>query len=384
METLSLRSLNRATLARQLLLERRHVTALEVIDHLVGLNAQDPEPPYIGLWSRIIDFGSGDLERLLHGREVVRGSLLRGTQHIVTTDDYLWLRSLLHPMLERLQRSAFGKTTAELGLADLMAAAESLIGTETMTRPELGRALAERWPGRDPVALARSIQFLMPVVHPPPDGTWEWRGKTPFLLASEWIGRPLVEEPSAERLVLRYLAAFGPAATRDIQAWSGLTRLRQVVDGLRSQLRVFRDEDGRELFDLPDAPRPGPDVSAPVRFLAPLDNVLLAYHDRRRIVTEEQRKHTFLEAAMSVDGFVRGLWRVRHDGDRATLIVRLFDPLTPDEEEQAVEEGARLLRFLAAKAHAHDIHFQLLEEAWPPGTPWSCWPKRSARPAPPR
>lgn len=381
METLSLRSLNRATLQRQMLLERHGVSAVSVIDHLCGLNAQDPEPPYVGLWSRITGFASGDLERLLYDREVVRGSLLRGTQHIVTTDDYLWLRPVLGPMLERLQRSAFGRATDGLDPAELTGAARALMSGEAPTRSELGCALAERWPGRSPVELARSVQFLMPVVHPPPDGTWEWRGRTPFKLAEEWLGRPVDGEPSARRLVLRHLAAFGPATVKDVQAWSGVTGLRHAVAELRPQLRVLRDEDGRELFDLPDAPRPGPDAPAPVRFLAPLDNVLLAHHDRRRMLDDQQRKHTSVEAAMTVDGFVRGLWRVRHDQGTTTLIVRLFDPLTPGDEEEAAGEGMRLLGFVGPRAHRHDVRFQSLDTPWPTGTPWSCWPKKQTRKA---
>lgn len=381
MESLSNRQLNRATLARQILLEREDRPAHEVIGHLVGLNAQDPEPPYVGLWSRIPDFRPDELEKLLYDRMVVRASLFRGTQHIVPAEDYWWIRELLRPMLVRLQRNAFGKATSGIDLDDLVATAHSLLSDGPLTRSELGRALTEKWPGRDPVALARSVQFLTSVVHPPPDGTWEWRGKTPFLSAADWLGGPPENGPEepARRLVLRYLAAFGPASTRDVQAWSGLTGLRHVIAGLRPELRVFRSEDGRELFDLPDAPRPDPDVEAPVRFLAALDNVLLAHHDRTRVVDDEQRKHTYLEAAMTVDGFVHGLWRVRHIDSTATLIVRLFKPIPGNAKDQVIAEGMKLLGFVAPRADEHDITFQELDSPWPPGTPWSCWPKKAAR-----
>ncbi|MEU7002754.1 winged helix DNA-binding domain-containing protein [Nonomuraea sp. NPDC046570] len=371
MEVLSLRGLNRALLARQMLLERRETSALSVVDHLVGLNAQDPDPPYIGLWSRITGFETDDLTRLLYERTVVRGSLYRGTQHMVTADDYLWLRPLLHPMLVRLQKNAF-KTTDGIALDELVGTARTLLGQGELTRPELGRTLAERWPDGDPVELARSIQFLTAVVHPPPDGTWAWRSKTPFVLAEQWLGRPLADEPSAARLILRHLAAFGPATVRDVQAWSGLTRLREVMEELRPGLRVFRNESGRELFDLPDAPRPGPDVEAPVRFLAALDNVLLGHHDRSRVVNDEQRKHVFLEAAMTVDGFVRGLWRIRRDKGRATVVVRLFEPLSGQDRDAVTEEGLRLLRFAARESGEHDLVFQPIDAPWPDKTPWNC------------
>lgn len=381
METLTDRQLNRATLARQLLLERQHRPAFDVIDRLVGLNGQDPEPPYVALWSRISEFRYRELEELLDERRVVRAPLLRGTQHIVTAGDYWWLRELLRPTLARVQRNAFGKATAGVDLDELVAMAHSLIADRPLTRPELGRALAQRWPGVDPVVLARSVQFLASVIHPPPDGTWEWRGRTPFISADRWLGHPPGEASgdAARRLVLRYLAAFGPASTADVQAWSGLTGLRHTVAELRPELRFFRGEDGRELFDLPEAPRPDPDTEAPARFLAPLDNVLLAHRDRGRMLDDEQRKHTVVEAALTIDGFVHGLWRVRHIDSTATLIVRLFEPVPQSAEEAVAAQGASLLRFVAAHAEEHRIEVQDVDIPWPPGTPWSCWPKKAAR-----
>ncbi|MEU8384874.1 winged helix DNA-binding domain-containing protein [Streptosporangium sp. NPDC048865] len=357
METLTRRALNRATLERQLLLRRADVPALTVIERLAGLQAQDPDPPYIGLWARIEAFRIDDLTRLLYRREVVRATMFRGTQHLVAAEDYLWLRPLLQPMLDRWQRGGFGRFTAGLDLGELAAAARAILGEDTLTRPELGRALAGRWPGRDPVALARSVQGLLPVVHPPPDGTWGRRGTTPFALAEHWLGRPPAAGPPAGELVVRYLAAFGPATVRDVQAWSGMTRLREVVESLRPRLRVFGGEDGRELFDLPDAPRPDPGVPAPVRFLAALDNVLLAHADRTRVVSDDRRGHVVVDAAVTVDGFVHGLWNIERDGNTATLVVRLLEPLSGQDEAAVTEEGARLLRF-AAPAAAHDIRFR--------------------------
>jgi hypothetical protein len=362
MTTLTRRSLNRATLGRQLLLDRADVSAHSVIECLVGLQAQDPDPPYIGLWSRIAAFQLEDLTQLLYRRKVVRATLFRGTQHLVTADDYLWLRPLLQPMLDRWQKGGFGKSTTGLDLAELAAAARTIIGHDTVARPDLGKALVERWPGRDPVALARSAQGLLPVVHPPPDGTWGRRGTTPFTLADQWLNRPLADQPSARDLVLRYLAAFGPASVKDIQAWSGMTRLREVVEPLRPQLRLFQNEAGQELFDLPEAPRPGPDVPAPVRFLAALDNVVLGHADRTRMMTEEQRKYTIVEATVTVDGFVQGLWALKRVKDTATLVVRLFTPLSSVDKAAVIEEGDRLLHFAAGDAGSHDIQFHRVDD----------------------
>jgi hypothetical protein len=207
------------------------------------------------------------------------------------------------------------------------------------------------------VALARSVQGLLPVVHPPPDGTWGRRGTTPFALAGHWLGEAAPTAFSSGDLVLRYLAAFGPASVKDVQAWSGMTRLREVVEGLRPALRTFRGEDGGELWDLPDAPRPDPDTPAPVRFLAALDNVVLGHADRSRLMTADQRPHVIVDAALTVDGFVRGLWAVRRSKDVATLVVRLFAPLSGAEEADVAEEGGRLLRFTAGDAASHEIRF---------------------------
>jgi hypothetical protein len=357
-ELLTRRSLNRATLERQLLLRRTDLSAPAVIERVAGLQAQDPDPPYIGLWSRITDFRIDDLTKLLHERMVVRATLFRGTQHLVTAEDYLWLRPLLQPMLDRWQKGGFGSFTTGLDLTELADAARTVLGDSTVTRPELGRALVERWPGRDPVALARSVQGLLPVVHPPPDGTWGRRGTTPFLLADQWLGRPLAAEPSPRDLVLRYLAGFGPATVKDVQAWSGMTRLREVVEALRPELRVFQGEAGEELFDLPEAPRPDPDTTAPVRFLAALDNVVLGHADRTRMMTDSQRRHIIVEAAVIVDGFVSALWGIKRDKGTAVLTVKLFSPLSANEEEAVTDEGARLLRFAAEDADHYDIRYR--------------------------
>lgn len=335
MEVLSDRALNRATLARQHLLSRVDRPALEIVEHLVGLQGQDPELPYFGLASRIEGFELSHLTGLLENRRVVRGTLFRGTQHLLCADDYVWVRPLLHPMLEVWRRGAFGRLTAGVDPGELAGHAREVLGTATLTRTELGRALARRWPHAEPQWLARSVQALLPVLHPAPDGTWGRRGPTPFVLAEHWLGRPLERRDVAE-LVVRYLRAYGPASVRDMQAWSGMTRLREVFEGLRPRLCVFRSQAGAELFDLPDAPRPGPDVPAPVRFLAGFDNVLFGHADRSRIVDPARRPHLVVDAALTVDGVVRGLWKLR----AGVLEVRLFAPLSAAEEADVRAEGA--------------------------------------------
>jgi hypothetical protein len=357
-ELLTTRRLNRATLQRQLLLRREATAALDVVEHLVGLQGQDPDPPYVGLWNRIAGFRHDELTALVEERRVARATLYRGTQHLVVAGDYRRLRPLLGPMLEVRRRGGLSRYTPGVDPAELAGAAREILGEGVLTRSELGRRLAERWPGVEPVWLARSVQCLLPVVHPHPDGTWGRHGPTPFMLAEPWLGQPLDDDPDPQWLVRRYLAAFGPASVADVAAWSGMARLREAVDAMRPELRAFRDERGRELVDLPDAPLPPDDVPAPVRFLAPLDNVLLGYADRSRVVADAERPLVGYEAAMTADGFVHGFWRVVREPGRATLAVRVHRPLPAAASAEAEAEARRLLAFAAADADEHEVRFE--------------------------
>jgi hypothetical protein len=356
-DRLGRRQLNRATLARQLLLARRDLPAAEAVGRLGGLNAQDPEPPYLALWARLAGFERDALTRALEDRSVVRGSLLRATQHLATAADYLAWRPLLAPVLERSRRSF--RAAAGVDLDELAAVASRLLAERPLTRPALGRLLAEHWPGRDPLALAWSAQFLLPLVHPPPSGTWGVRGPTPFVLAESWLGRPLATPSGPRALILAHLAAFGPATAADVQAWSGLTRLRDPVERLGPELRRFRDDAGRELFDLPDAPRPDPDTPAPPRFLAAFDNLLLAHADRTRVMSDEHRRRvsygSVVEPTVLVDGRVAAIWRIARDPGRAVLEVEPLAPLPQAAVAGLSDEGERLLAFAADDADDHDV-----------------------------
>jgi hypothetical protein len=335
---LSYRALSRATLARQQLLDHAPGPALDMVRRLVGMQGQDPELPYVGLWNRLAGFRHDDLTGLLHSRAVVRATLYRGTQHIMAASDYAWIRPLLQPMLDTWQRGTFGRHLAGVDPAALAATARELLGDGVLTRMDLGRALAERWPGREPQWLARSVQGLLPIVHPAPDGVWGRRGVTPFMLADvhvAMVARPLTD------LVLRYLAAFGPASVADMAAWSGLTRLRPAFEEMRPRLSTFRSPAGAELFDLPDAPRPGADAPAPVRFLPAFDNVLYGHADRGRIIAAGYRRHLLSEACVLVDGQVHGFWKIKG----GALTVRLPAPLSPAEEKAVSAEGELLLDF---------------------------------------
>ncbi|MBO3749705.1 AlkZ family DNA glycosylase [Streptosporangiaceae bacterium NEAU-GS5] len=348
MREISRRTLNRTTLRRQLLLERAPISALAAIERVVALQAQAVYAPYVGLWSRVRGFAHDDLTRLLLDRSVVRGWLLRSTQHLTASADYAWLRPLVRPAMARARQAAFGRATRDVDLAELAEAARTLLAGRTLTRPQIGRLLAERWPGCDPAALGWSVQALLPIIHEPPNGTWGRGGATPFTLAESWLGGPLATEPDPRALVRRYLAGYGPASVMDVQAWSGLTRLREVVESM--PLRTYRAESGATLYDLPEAELADPAEPAPVRFLPEFDNLMVAYADRTRIMTDEHRRRVCVgsqvAATVLVDGMVAGVWTAKGGAVRV-------EPLEPHGQGAALEqpeEREELMAFLAGQA----------------------------------
>jgi hypothetical protein len=361
-QVLSQRALNRALLARQLLLARQERSAAATIEHLVGLQAQVPGNPYIALWSRLKGFQPEELSRLIAGRHAVRTSLMRATIHLVTARDCLALRPVMQPVLERtFASSAFAKNTAGVDLDALLAAGRALLEERPRTRAELRPFLAERWPGYDADSLASAIGFLLPVVHVTPRGLWGQSGQARLTTIEAWLGRPLDPDPTPDQAVLRYLAAFGPATVADVRIWSRLTGLRAVIERLRPRLVTFRDERGRELFDLPDAPRPDQETPAPPRFLPEYDNILLSHDDRGRIIghtgslpTPDGRGGEL--GSVLVDGFLGGMWRMTRQRGKARLLIEAGSSWTKADQTAVAEEGARLLAFAVPNAPDHDIH----------------------------
>jgi hypothetical protein len=372
MQVLGVRALNRALLARQFLLRRVKLPPLAAVRHLCGMQAQAPFPPYFGLWSRLHGFAPEHLSRLLLDRSVVRLALMRGTVHLVTAEDCLFLRPLVQPLLDRDLRTnqAYAAALSGLDLPGLANQARAVLAERPCTGAELGRLLAQQHPDRPPAALAHAARGLLPLVQVPPRAVWGRSRQPTYLTAEDWLGRPLDPRPRLDELVLRYLAAFGPATVQDVQAWSGLTRLGEVVDGLRAQLNVFADEQGRELFDLPDAPRPEPDTPVPPRFIAEFDNLLLSHADRTRVLSAEARKRVFgvrngvFPGTVLVDGFVRGTWRIRGGRDAATLEIEPYQRISKKDLAALESAGARLLRF-AAPGRTAGIRFRELAESAP-------------------
>ncbi|MFL5777475.1 MAG: winged helix DNA-binding domain-containing protein [Chloroflexota bacterium] len=359
---LSARALNRALLERQLLIRRERLPPLDAIERLVGVQAQAPNVPYVALWSRLEDFDPCELGATIEDRRAVRASLMRATIHLVTARDALVLRPIVQRVLERAFGSqSFSREVGGADLDELVAIARELVEERPRTRAELGPLLHERWPEGDPGALALAVTYRLPLVQVPPRGVWGKTGAPRWTTLDGWLGQPLAFEAAPDPAVLRYLGAFGPAATRDVATWSGLSRLAEVMERLRPRLRTFRDEAGVELFDLPDAPLPDPETPSPPRFLGEYDNVLLSHADRSRVIPN--RRPVPLPpgtggsvGAVLVGGFFRGMWRITRAAGRAVLSIELLDPISAADGIDVASEGERLLGFLAPGTDA-DIRF---------------------------
>ncbi|WP_426593500.1 winged helix DNA-binding domain-containing protein [Cellulomonas sp. McL0617] len=358
MNVLDTRTLNRATLARQLLLDRADLPVLDAVTHLSGLQAQEPQEPFIGLWSRLRAFDPAVMDGLLVARSVVRAHLMRCTVHLVTADDMLAWRARHDAMLRGRMLAIYRDGLDGVDLDEFAAEARTFLADgRPRSMAELGAALVARWPAPRPRAHAElAIACLVPVAQTPPRGLWRVKAGVQVALLSSWLGRdidPLAGEDLVGRaLVRRYLTAYGPAATADIRSWSGIAGLPAAVKAMRDELVSFRDERGRVLWDLPDAPRPDPDTPAPVRFLPAFDNALLGYDDRTRIVDDAHRGLSVAGSrVVLVDGRVSATWTVRAD---AVSVVPLRQ-LTRTERAAVDEEGSAVASFLAGGAEGMTV-----------------------------
>ena len=392
-DRLSLRALNRATLERQLLLRQAALAPRQAVEHLAGLQAQAPLAPYVGLWTRLAGFRHQQLKDLLTERAVVRAHLMRNTVHLVTAEDFVSFRPLFQPKIDRDLAAHYGRNLARgaqgvgVDLAEVRQAARALLAERPLTRSQLAAELAPRWPDHDPTSLAHAATHLLSLVQVPPRGLWGETGQAAFFLADAWLdGRggsppdPARPQDAREQLVMRYLAAYGPASVRDIQAWSGLSKLREVTERLcasqhgavqsgagqpwagqrgagqrgagqpGARLRTFTGPDGGQLLDLPDAPVPDPDTPAPPRFLPEYDNLLLSFADRSRVIPHRRpvplpAGHGGTGGTLLVDGFWQADWKIVSDKTRSVLEVRPFIELSPAERDAIAAEGELLLGF---------------------------------------
>lgn len=362
---LTRRQLNRALLARQDLLERGDRTVPAAVEHLVGLQAQEPLDPYTGLWSRLAGFAPDDLGRLVADHTVVRIVTWRGTVHLHTAADALVARAAVQGWVDSRVRgtNAHGRAVAGLDLDGLLAEARAWFAVEPRDGTDLRAWLAARIDDdRDLTPVAGVVKYGLPLVQVPPRGVWGRTKRATWSPLDVVLDRPLPEATpdDGDALLRRYLAAFGPATAADVATWSGWTGAKARLDRIRAELVTFRHEDtGRELVDLPDAPRPDPDVPAPPRFLPEFDNVVLSHADRSRIAGEGHNPIALLEVAprprmLLVDGMVAGLWAIERTDDRARLVLTPLRRWTRAEARAVEAEGAALLAFHAPGAD-HDV-----------------------------
>jgi hypothetical protein len=367
---ISRRGLNRATLARQLLLERSGMPVPQAVEHLVGLQAQTPHSWYVGLWARLEGFDPHDVSARLESRELLRLALMRSTIHLVTAADAVGLRRHVQPVLDRvLSSSAVVRGLAGLHLEEVLETARQLLADQPLTLGEMASHLAERFPAADPTALSHVVRARESLVQVTPRGMWRRSGKAAHTTISAWLGHEHVAAtpvPDIEQLVLRYLAAFGPATVRDAQNWSGLTRLSEVFDRLSDRLVVLTDTEpdagGRSLYDLPDAPRPDADTPAPARLLYDYDNLLRSHEDRSRVVTDEWRKRASAPNGVPpqpllLEGATAGSWALTSGAARAVLTVETYEPLDGTQETDIATEAMSLLDLLAPEAGERDVRF---------------------------
>ena len=348
-EVLDRRTLNRALLARQLLLERVDVRPLDVVEHLVGMQSQVPLDPYVGLWSRVASFDPELFGRELLERRAVRMTLMRSTIHLVSSADAGRIRPLMQPMLERaFASSPFARNLEGVDIARLVGRGREVLAAEPMPLTRLGDALGEEWPDHDANSLAYAVRYLLPLVQVTPRGVWGKSMQATLTTLDGWLGEAEVKAMTADELTLRYLRAFGPATAADIRAWSWLPDVRAVVARLKPQLRLYRDESGRELYDVPDGIFVDPETPAPVRFLPEYDNVFLSHADRGRIMDAVTWGSAFNHhGCIFVDGFLAGAWKLTRAKSERTLVVEPRRPLSSSERRDVMHEAEQLLSFLA-------------------------------------
>lgn len=359
---LSPRALNRATLERQSLLQRSATPVPEMLERLVGMQAQTPHTAYVGLWTRLEGFRAEELSGRLEDRSVVRLALMRSTIHLVTARDAWAIRPLVQPALDRMHKGQFGKRLVGVDTDAVIEVGRAYLDEAPRTFKALGDHLLTRWPDRDRFSLEQTVRTGVPLIQVPPRGLWGRSGPIAHTSIGAWLGAPPTNVPDLDALILRYLGAFGPASVMDAQAWCGLTKLGEVFEGLRPRLMTFADERGRELFDLPEAPRPDPDTPAPPRFLYDFENVLLSYADRSRVIRPDLPRPTGSTtqeslSTFTLDGFVAGTWGVHRERDRATAVVSPLRHISEAERTALSDEALRLLAFLAARATDHDVRF---------------------------
>ncbi len=358
---LTRRELNRALLERQLLLKRVAISPLAATEKVLGLQAQIPNPPYIGLWTRLTPFERDDLTRLMQDKQIVRAAFMRSTLHLMTAADHQRFRQTIQPALVKALNAFFGKKSKSLDAETLVAVARPFLAEAPRSTGDLRARLLQVEPNADGDALAYLVRTYLPLVQVPPGGTWGSGSQTTYTLADVYLDIPAAGD-NLKNLFLRYLAAFGPASIMDFQVWAGMTKLQPLLDPHLADLVQYRDEQGKMLFDLPDMPLPSGDTPAPVRFVPEYDNLVLAHADRTRIIADADRPRVFLSAArvmgtILIDGFVGGTWKTQITKSNLTLTIEPFQPLPPEIRAELLAEAQPLMQFIAPEGKTYDVVF---------------------------
>lgn len=345
-----------------MLLAREAIGVTEAVERLGGMQAQEPRPPFVGLWSRLDGFAADDLRAALDDRAVVRAMAMRATLHLLSARDYRAMRPALEPVMERAMSGALRGRMDGLDLARVLPAARRLLAAGPLRFTEIRAGLAEEFPGVDERALGYAVRTRMPLVMVPGGDRWGFPAVAAFTPAEEWIGATPDDPAGPRTLAVRHLAAYGPATAADVQAWCGLPGMAAVLESLRPRLTVLRDESGRELLDVPDAPRPGDDADAPARLLPEFDSLVLAYADRTRIVPAPHQgrittKNLRVRAVFLWDGFAAGTWALATARRTATVTLTPFSRLPKGATAALREEAEALARFTEPDARSHEVAF---------------------------
>lgn len=365
---LSLKAINRATLARQMLLSREKATPLKAIEKLVGLQAQEARPPFIGLWTRIENFERPQLAKLLHARKVIRATAFRATIHLMSAKDFVAMRPTMQPVLTSAMQSALRDQAKLLEIDKLVEGARTFFDEAHRTFDDLRKHYEKAKQKANVRAMAYAVRTHLPLVQVPTDDPWAFPSSAAYALADTWLGKKIAVKTDGtgptnaglEALVLRYLAAFGPAAPADVQTWSLHKNLGEVFERLRPKLKALKDPKGREIFDLPKAPRPDESVTAPVRFLPEYDNLVLSHADRTRVIADAYRpqlvtKNLRVRATFLIDGFAAGTWKTERGKAAAKLTIEPFEAIPKSSRKNLIDEAERLLRFIEPDAARFDV-----------------------------
>jgi len=360
--TLTLRELNRTTLARQFLLEKTSNSVPETIERLVGLQAQALSAPFVGLWTRVSQFSQNDLANLIQDRTVLKATMMRGTLHLVTAADYLRFRTTLQPMLELGAAAILKSRGPAIDKKKVLKIARDYFNQEPRSFAEITNLFGDLMPDVDPGAVRYTIRTHLSLVQVPISAGWSYSGNPKFTLAETWIGRAISPDDNLRELVFRYLTAFGPASVTDIQTWTGFPKLRDALERLRPELHVYRDEQRRELFDLQSVALSDALSPAPERFLPEYDNLLLSHQKRTRVIADEHRSRVYLpglrvRSTFLVDGFVLGAWKVEKTKLAATLLIEPFYELTKHSRRSLTDEAEKLVRFVEPDAKSYEVRF---------------------------